>query len=83
LFFAVIFECAAGGYMPQDAAYALALHKCPLANKHVLISTYIQSVVSVIVDFILVLLPIPSIVKTIMDRKTRTSVIGFMVLGVV
>jgi hypothetical protein len=83
LFLAVIFECAAEGYMPQDAAYALALHICPLANKHVLISTYVQSVVSVIVDLILVLLPIPSIMKTIMDRKTRTSIIGILVLGVV
>ncbi|KAF2416993.1 hypothetical protein EJ08DRAFT_703515 [Tothia fuscella] len=83
LFFVVIFECAAQGYMPQDAAYALALRICPLANKHVLISTYIQSVVSVIVDFILVLLPIPSIMKSIMDRRTRTSIIGILVLGVV
>jgi hypothetical protein len=83
LFFVVIFECAAEGYMPQNAAYALALRICPLANRHVLISTYVQSVVSVIVDMILVILPIPSIVKTIMDRKTRTSVIGIMVLGVV
>jgi hypothetical protein len=83
LFFAVIFECVPEGYMPQDAAYALALRICPLANKHVLISTYVQSIVSVIVDFILVLLPIPSIMKTIMDRKTRTSIIGILLLGVV
>jgi hypothetical protein len=68
--------------MPQDAAYALALRICPLANRHVLVSTYVQSVVSVIVDLILVVLPIPSVVKNIMDRKTRTSVIAILVLGV-
>jgi hypothetical protein len=83
LFLAVIFECAGKGYMPQDTAYALALRICPLANWHVYVSTYVQSVMSVIVDLILVLLPIPSIMKTIMDRKTRTSIIGVMVLGVV
>jgi hypothetical protein len=83
LFFAVMFECAAEGYMAQDAAYALSIHTCSLANQYVFISTYVQSVVSVIVDLILVFLPIPSIVKTIMDRKTRRSIIGILVLGVV
>jgi hypothetical protein len=68
--------------MPQDNAYAIALRICPLANEPLRVSTYIQSVISVIVDWSLVLLPVPSVLKTIMDRKTRISIIGILILGV-
>jgi hypothetical protein len=67
--------------MPQDAALALALNLCPLVNQPLLISTYIQSVMGVVVDWILVLLPIPAVTKTIMDKKTRISIVGILILG--
>jgi hypothetical protein len=80
-FFFVIFRCAADGFMPRDTALALVEGKCTATNKGLIISTYIQSATSVIVDWILVLLPIPSIFKEIMDMKTRLSIIGILLLG--
>jgi hypothetical protein len=46
-----------------------------------LISAFIQNVTNVVVDWVLVLLPIPSIFGSIMDRKTRLALIGILVLG--
>jgi hypothetical protein len=45
------------------------------------ISTYLQSATNVVIDWILVLLPIPSILEAILDRKTRFSIIGILLLG--
>jgi hypothetical protein len=81
LFLYIIFRCAADGYMPQDTAVALVEGKCAFTNRGLLISTYTQSTTSVIIDWILVLLPIPAIFEEIMDRKTRLSIIGILLLG--
>jgi hypothetical protein len=67
--------------MPPNSASAVAAGRCSLANEHNKVSTYLQSVTSVIIDWILVLLPIPSVFGTIMDRKTRFSIIAILLLG--
>jgi hypothetical protein len=67
--------------MPLDSALAIATGKCTIPTHTLFISTYIQSSTSVLVDWILVLLPIPSVLRAIMDRKTRISVIGILFLG--
>lgn len=65
--------------MPQDTAAAMVTGKC--SNPGSLTNLYAQSAINVIIDWILVLLPIPSIFGTIMDRKIRISIIGILLLG--
>jgi hypothetical protein len=67
--------------MPLGVAAAIATGKCSLANHGLRITGYMQSATNVIVDWILVLLPIPSVLGGIMDRKTRLSILGILLLG--
>src|ERR1700761_6626649 len=72
-FFYILFQCAGHGFMAQDVPFATVTGQCPGANHGGLISTYVQSVTNMVVDWILVLVPSPSVVGAIMDRKTRLS----------
>jgi hypothetical protein len=57
------------------------LGKCSLTNRRLFISAYMQSATNVIVDWVFVLLPIPSVLGAIIDRKTRFSIISILFLG--
>jgi hypothetical protein len=81
-FFYDLFSCARDGFMPLDNAFAIVTGKCFPLDNGLLISSYVQSATNVIVDWILVLLPIPSVLGSIMDRKTRLSIISILLLGV-
>jgi hypothetical protein len=81
-FFIVIFACAPNGYMPLDAAAAIVTGRCNFTGSKLLLgSTYLQNSMNVAADLTLVLLPIPSIFGAIMDRRTRLSVIGILLVG--
>jgi hypothetical protein len=81
-FFTVLFSCARKGYGPSETSLAIATGKCQLRDYHgLLVSTYLQSATNVAVDWILVLLPIPSVLGAFMERKTRLSIISILVLG--
>jgi hypothetical protein len=81
-FLNVVFGCARDGYMPLDAAFAIVTGRCDLVDSKLLhVSTYLQSSMNVATDLTLVLLPIPSIFGAIMDRRTRLSVIGILIVG--
>jgi hypothetical protein len=80
-FFYALFVCAGNGILPQDSAAAIVAGKCAVSNQGIMISSYVQSVTNVIVDWILVLLPIPSVFEAIMDRRTRLSIIAILLLG--
>jgi hypothetical protein len=68
--------------MPLDSASAIVGGQCLfLSNRSVLVTTYLQSAANVVVDWTLVLLPIPSVLGGIMNRKTRLSIISILVLG--
>lgn len=69
--------------MPPDVAAAIVADRCSLSNKGLIVSTYLQSVTSVVIDWIVVLLPIPSIFGVIIDKRTRLSIIGILLLGAV
>jgi hypothetical protein len=80
-FFAIVFACAEDGIMPLNSASAIAMGKCSILTYRNLVITYLQSAANVVVDLLFVLLPIPSIIKTIMDRRTRIAIIGILFLG--
>jgi hypothetical protein len=81
-FFTVLFTCAGDGFMPSQNAFAITTGKCSTMGKtFLLVSTYLQCATNVLVDWILVLLPIPSVLGSIMDRKTRLSIISILVFG--
>jgi hypothetical protein len=80
-FFSLLFTCAAYGVAPLQSASAIVAGKCFLTTHYVFITTYLQSTANVVVDWTLVILPIPSVLGTIMDRRTRLSVIGILILG--
>jgi hypothetical protein len=81
-FFFTLFSCAGDGFMPLETAYAIATRKCSLMNYGILVSSYLQSAGNLVVDWILVLLPIPSVLGLIMDKKTRLSIISILFLGI-
>jgi hypothetical protein len=80
-FFHCLFLCASKGIGPTHVAPAVIAGKCALANRAVYINTYVQTTVNVIIDWVLVLLPIPSVLGVIMDKKTRVSLIVILILG--
>jgi hypothetical protein len=80
-FFYAIFRCAGKGFTPAETASAIATGRCSLMSHGYIISAFIQNVTNVIVDWTLVLLPIPSIFGSIMDKHTRLALIGILVLG--
>lgn len=80
-FFAILFTCASDGFMPLDSASAIVMGKCSIATHFDLVVMYLQSAANVVVDCILVLLPIPSVLGSIMDRRTRISIIGILTIG--
>jgi hypothetical protein len=67
--------------MPMETASALATGKCAVSKQGIEVSTYIQSATNVVTDCVLVVLPIRSVLGTIMDKKTRFSIIGILILG--
>jgi hypothetical protein len=80
-FFTVLFSCVPYGFTPLNSAAAIAMGNCTIATYSNLIITYLQSTANVVVDWILVLLPIPSVLGAIMDRRTRLSIISILMLG--
>jgi hypothetical protein len=82
LFFMVLFSCAADGFMPLDAPYGIATGKCDLVdNRGLLVSEYLQSATNVVADWTMVLLPIPTVLAEIIDKRTRLSIISILLIG--
>jgi hypothetical protein len=78
-FFYLLLRCVGQGFRFQDTASATISGKC--TNRGGIASAYVQTVTNLIVDWTLVLLPIRSVLGTIMDRKVRLSIICILIFG--
>jgi hypothetical protein len=81
LTFALLFMCADRGIMPAHLAAALADSRCMGTNSALKGTSYAAGSINVVVDWTLVLLPLPSILKNTMDTRTRVSILLILLLG--
>jgi hypothetical protein len=79
--FHILFRCTGKGVWPDELASAIVTGTCSIGQSGLEVSTYVQGTVNVIVDWILVLLPIPSVFKTTMNWRIRLSITLILLIG--
>jgi hypothetical protein len=79
--FQILFRCSGKGVWPDELASAIVTGICSLGQSGLEASTYVQGSINVITDWILVLLPIPSVFRTTMNWRIRLSITLILLLG--